>query len=61
MPSFVRREPVTGRAFRVLYEDSDPACLVAEEQVAEPMADGSPSDGLMGAGFVEIRLTKLLP
>lgn len=60
MPPLVRREPITGTAFLVLYDDSDPARLVGEEQVAEDITADSPSDGLMGAGFVEIRLTKLL-
>jgi hypothetical protein len=60
MPPLVRREPITGRALRVIYDDRDPARLVGEEQVVEAMVAGSPSEGLMGAGFVEIRLTRLI-
>ena len=60
MPVFVRYEELTGRSFRVFYDDDDPNKLVREEQV-EPGADEQgPKDGLMGAGFAEKALTSLL-
>ena len=62
MPVFVRREEITSRSYRVVYDDADPSKLTREEQV-EPGAgegDGGPQDGLMGAGFAEKVLTKLL-
>ena len=60
MPPLVRREPITGRGFHVFYDDKDPSRLVGEEQVDDATVGGSPSDGLMGAAFVEMRLTRLL-
>ena len=61
MPVFHRYEELTGRTFRVYYDDRDPARLLREE-----VANGNeaqqllPQDGLVGAGFVELRLTRLL-
>ncbi|WP_323101790.1 Imm26 family immunity protein [Intrasporangium sp. YIM S08009] len=60
MPTFARREPITGATFSTRYDDQDPARLVGEERVREELVACSPDDGLMGAGFVEIRLTRLL-
>ena len=60
MPPLLRQEPITGRAFYVSYDDGDPSRFIGEEAVAEAMVGGCPSDGLMGADFVEIRLTRLL-
>ena len=57
--SFATRK-LTGRSYRVFYDDDDPNKLVREEQV-EPGADEQgPKDGLMGAGFAEKALTSLL-
>jgi len=60
MPVFVRYEEVTGRSFRVFYEDSDPNKLVREEQVEPGAAEQGPKDGLLGAGAVEKVLTTQL-
>lgn len=60
MPVFVRYEELTGRTFHVFYDPDDPARLVREEQVSPGLAEHGPTDGLMGAGFVELRLTRLL-
>ena len=59
MPVFVRCEELTGRSFRVFYDDDDPNKLLREEQVSRGEARG-PKDGLMGAGFAEKALTTLL-
>ncbi len=59
-PVFVRYEELTGRSFRVFYDDDDPARLLREEQVAPGEAEQAPKDGLMGAGYVEAVLTQLL-
>ncbi len=60
LPAFVRAEPIRGGAFLVTYDESD---LLRERDVRYfppgVVLDG-PEDGLMGAGFVEIRLTRLL-
>lgn len=60
MPVFVRYEELTGRSFRVFYDDDDPNKLVREEQVAPGDAEQGPKDGLMGAGFAEKVLTSLV-
>lgn len=60
MPVFVRYEELTGRSFRVFYDDDDPNRVLREEQVAPGEAEQAPKDGLMGAGFAEGALTRLL-
>lgn len=59
-PAFIRYEELTGRTFHVYYDDADPHRVVRRAQVAPGIAEQGPTDGLMGAGFVEIRLTRLL-
>ena len=60
MPPFVRYEELTGRSFRVVYDDDDPDKVLREELVPPGTAEQGPKDGLMGAGFVEKVLTSLL-
>ncbi|MBO0822458.1 MAG: hypothetical protein J2P27_01210 [Actinobacteria bacterium] len=59
-PVFVRYEELTGLSFRVFYDDDDPNRVLREEQVAPGSAEQAPKDGLMGAGFAEGALTRLL-
>jgi len=61
MPVFVRYEELTGRSFEVFYDGDDPNKLNREKQIPPGAAEQGPKDGLMGAGFVEKVLTKLLP
>jgi Immunity protein 26 len=60
VPVFIRYEELTGRTFQVIYDDADPNRVVCETAVAPGSAEQGPTDGLMGAGFVERRLTALL-
>jgi len=60
MPVFVRYEELTGRTFQVFYDADDPAKLLGEKQVESAATGQNPEDGLMGAGYVEIVLTKRL-
>jgi hypothetical protein len=60
MPVFVRYEELTGRTFLVFYDADDPATVLAERQTESVAAEQNPKDGLMGAGYVEIVLTKRL-
>jgi hypothetical protein len=60
MPVFVRYEELSGRSFRVFYEDRDPNALVREEQTPPGIGEQGPKDGLLGAGAVERVLTSLL-
>jgi hypothetical protein len=60
MPVFVRYEELTGRSFRVFYNDDDPNKLIREERAAPGEGKQGPKDGLMGAGFAEKVLTSLL-
>jgi hypothetical protein len=59
-PVFVRYEDLTGRSFRVFYDDDDPSRVLREEQIAPGEAEQAPKDGLMGAGFAEDALSRLL-
>ena len=60
-PAFGRLEELTGRAFKVIYDDANPNRLVREEQVDPSELTGMPRDGLSGAGAVERILDGLLP
>jgi hypothetical protein len=60
MPIFVRYEELTGRSFKVIYDDNDPNRLLREERIDPGVAEQGPKDGLMGAGFVEKLLTGAL-
>lgn len=60
MPAFVRYEELTGRSFKVFYDDDDPNLLLREEQIAAGVEEHGPADGMMGAGYVEKVLTALL-
>jgi hypothetical protein len=60
MPVLVRYEELAGRSFRVFYDDDDPNRVLREEQVAPGEVEQGPKDGLMGAGFAEGALTRLL-
>ena len=60
MPVFVRYEELTGRSLHVHYDDDDPNRRIRESPVEPGLAEQGPPDGLMGAGFVELRLTALL-
>ena len=46
--------------FTVIYDDRDPNKFIREEQVSPGEAEQGPRDGLLGAGALEIRLTRLL-
>jgi hypothetical protein len=60
MPVLVRYEELTGRSFKVSYDDDDPNKLIREEQVVPGSDEQGPKDGLMGAGYAEKVLTSLL-
>jgi hypothetical protein len=59
-PVFVRYEELTGRSFRIFYDNNDPNRVLRREQVAPGVAEQAPKDGLMGPGFAEGALTRLL-
>lgn len=59
-PVFFRFEELTGRWFLMFYDDDDPLRLLREEQVPAAATQGLPQDGLMGAGFVEMSLSRIL-
>lgn len=59
-PDFIRTDPLSGRAWRVSYDDRDPNVVVSEEPIAA--ADPALSrNGLFGAGAVESVLDRKLP
>jgi hypothetical protein len=60
IPTFVRYEELTGRSFQVFYDEHDPNRVVQEVQVAPGAAEQGPKDGLMGAGYTENVLNRLV-
>jgi hypothetical protein len=60
MPVFGRFEELTGRAFAVKYADDDPNSHPRETEIEPVDLARYPRDGLMGAGYVEIVLSKSL-
>jgi hypothetical protein len=61
LPALIRHEELTGRTFRVIYDDSDPNRLLREELCQPGESTVGPADGLMGAGYVEKILARRLP
>jgi hypothetical protein len=59
-PAFGRFEELTGRAFKVTYDDADPNTLLCEERIDPHELARMPKDGLSGAGAVERILTRLV-
>lgn len=59
VPSFVRRDDMSKRAWRVIYSDADPSKLEREESVPYEIS-GLEENGLYGYGAVELLMTKLL-
>lgn len=58
MPAFVRKDELSGKAWKVQYSDSDPGKLDREEPA--PYETALPRDALYGSGAVELVLTKML-
>lgn len=59
-PAFGRFEELSGRGFKVIYDDSDPSEVVREEQIAPHELADLPSDGVSGDKALEVILTGLL-
>jgi hypothetical protein len=60
MPLFGRFVEIDGKAWRVEYKDDDPNSIPRETRISVDESEKLPSNSLLGAGAVEIRLTKLL-
>jgi hypothetical protein len=60
IPVFGRLEELTGRAFKVIYDDGDPNRVLREERIDPSELATVPKDGLSGAVVVEKILTPLL-
>lgn len=58
-PDFVRTDPLSGRAWRVRYDDRDPNVVVSEEPIATPVGSLGPN-WMYGAGAVESTLDRKL-
>jgi Immunity protein 26 len=58
MSDFVRRDPISKRAWRIRYSDVDPSKL--ESEVPTEFDTNLPADLTSGYGAVELKLTKLL-
>lgn len=58
LPAFVRRDTISGVAWRVRYSDRDPSVIESETPI--DFDTKLESAGLYGAGAAEIALTKLL-
>lgn len=59
-PAFCRYEELTGRSFKVTYDDDDPNRVTAVDEITPGIAEQLPKDGLSGAGAIERKLTALL-
>ena len=59
MPDFVRVEPITGRMWRVRYDDKDPNKVIGEERL-DAVDPSLATDTMSGAGAIEIKLDRLL-
>ncbi|WP_198152979.1 Imm26 family immunity protein [Pseudofrankia sp. DC12] len=51
MPALVRYEELSGRSFKVFYDDDDPNRLIREEEILPGAAEQGPKDGLMGGNW----------
>lgn len=60
MPVLIRHQLLTGLVLKVFYDDSDPQVWLRTEPVTQGEELDGPEDGMMGAGFVEARLSRLL-
>lgn len=58
MPAFVRRDELSGKAWRVQYSDADPNSVDHEEP--EQFDSVLERDAVLGAGAAELVLTQLL-
>jgi Immunity protein 26 len=60
MPSFVRRDIISGKLSLVTYDESNLVSEIRLEQVTRERCKEMPADGLYGYGAIEIKLTRLL-
>jgi hypothetical protein len=60
MPNFVRRDPISGKAWLVRYSDTDPLHSVSELLPNYDDFVSLASDGLYGAEAAERWISKLL-
>lgn len=60
MPQFGRLVERDGRAWRVEYPDDDPNATPRESRINVELYERLPRDGMLGAGAVEILLTKAI-
>jgi hypothetical protein len=60
MPLFGRYEELTGRSFKIRYNENNPNEVLDREQVAPGSSEQLPKDTLLGAGAAEKMLTALL-
>lgn len=58
MPAFVRRDPLSRKAWRVYYSDDNPNLVTREEP--EPFESTLDRDSVLGSGAAELVLTKIL-
>jgi hypothetical protein len=59
-PTFGRTNPLSGRVYRIRYAEDDIQRVIAEEPVESSALAEMPRDGLLGAGAVEIVLSKAI-
>jgi len=60
MPSFVRRDIVSGKLSLVTYDEKNPSLEVKVERATPEECKWLPADGLSGYGAIEIKLTRFL-
>jgi hypothetical protein len=60
MPAFGRYVEIDEKAWRVVYQDDNPNSVPRETRISVEESQHLPDDGLLGAGLVELTLTRLL-
>ena len=60
MPAFGRHVEIDEKAWRVEYQNDNPNSVPRETRISVEESQRLPDDGLLGAGLVEIMLTRLL-
>lgn len=60
MPPVARHDEIPKRAWQVEYSDTDTINIESEAEMHYADAEGLERDGVQGAGFAEVTLTRLL-
>jgi hypothetical protein len=60
MPTFINRDPLSGKSWRIEYADDDPNALINRTAIRPGEDAGLEADRVCGAGSIETQLDRLL-